>query len=928
MASTLIDHLRALPDSALVALLGRRPDLVTPPPSDIAALAARAQSRVSVARALDGLDLFTLEILDACRLAQDQASGDGATLVGVLALAADVDGSVVRAAVQRLRDLAIVYGGEDALFVVTAVDEVSSPYPAGLGRPAAQLDSAAGELAADPALLRRELLAAGPAGRAVLDRLAAGPPIGTASPETVQDVTSTVGALVDRHLLVAVSDDTVELPREVAIALRRDGLLGPLHPHAPTSPGPTRAGKAVDSAGAGQVMEVVRHAEDVLAELADEPAQALRTGGIGIRDLRRVARAAGIDESVAAVLLEVTAAAGLLGETDGATFGSTGEPRFLPTLTYDQWLEASAAQRWIRLARAWLAMTRQPGAATRRATAPDADVRVASDDESASDGVGVGDVGSGDVGSGSVGSGSIGSGSGVGGAGGAVSADEARASSAGPHSAAPNSAVSNGGGPSSAAPNSAVPNGGVPPSGGVSDVGLRRLGDSPHRAGRNGAAGPGVGRAIASVLGPDLERTGAPRLRSTVLQLLAAGAPTEDDLLAALHWQAPRRSPWQPGSADPSAADPVRWILAEASLLGITASGGPSTPGGARVAALTSYGRLLLDDATAAAADPDADPLGLSSSAPAPPSRAVAVLDKLLPPPVDHILVQADLSVVVPGPPETGLAAELALVADHESAGGASVYRVTRDSIRRALDAGHSATDLHAMFTRRSRTPVPQALTYLIDDVSRRHGGLRLGAAGCYLRSEDVALLTEVATDRRLTGLALRVIAPTVVVTPYLVSRVLDELRSAGYAPVQEDVGGGLVIARTRAFRAPPRRNTLSYATVADSGRAPTGPRLAAAVEAMRRGDVAARRARRGPESVRSPAANAHAHTQAMAVLQQAIRDKSLVWVGYVDPHGATMSRLLRPVSIGAGYLRAQDERTDTLHTFALHRITAAVVDD
>jgi predicted DNA-binding transcriptional regulator YafY len=61
-----------------------------------------------------------------------------------------------------------------------------------------------------------------------------------------------------------------------------------------------------------------------------------------------------------------------------------------------------------------------------------------------------------------------------------------------------------------------------------------------------------------------------------------------------------------------------------------------------------------------------------------------------------------------------------------------------------------------------------------------------------------------------------------------------------------------------------------------------------------------------------------------MAVLQQALRDKAKVWVGYVDAHGATNSRLVRPVSIGAGYLRAEDERTDMLHTFALHRITGA----
>jgi predicted DNA-binding transcriptional regulator YafY len=106
-------------------------------------------------------------------------------------------------------------------------------------------------------------------------------------------------------------------------------------------------------------------------------------------------------------------------------------------------------------------------------------------------------------------------------------------------------------------------------------------------------------------------------------------------------------------------------------------------------------------------------------------------------------------------------------------------------------------------------------------------------------------------------------------------------------------------------------------------------PRLAAVVEALRAGEAAARHARRAPVSVRTApdGASAQAHTQAMAVLQQAIRDKARVWVGYVDAHGATVSRLLRPVSMGAGYLRAEDERTEMLHTFALHRITAAVLD-
>jgi predicted DNA-binding transcriptional regulator YafY len=106
-------------------------------------------------------------------------------------------------------------------------------------------------------------------------------------------------------------------------------------------------------------------------------------------------------------------------------------------------------------------------------------------------------------------------------------------------------------------------------------------------------------------------------------------------------------------------------------------------------------------------------------------------------------------------------------------------------------------------------------------------------------------------------------------------------------------------------------------------------------VEQIRRGDIATRAARRAPVAVR--AANGHGvpglsavqqHGQAMAVLQQAVREKARVWVGYVDSHGATLSRLVRPVSLSAGYLRAEDERTETLHTFALHRITAAVPEE
>jgi hypothetical protein len=344
--------------------------------------------------------------------------------------------------------------------------------------------------------------------------------------------------------------------------------------------------------------------------------------------------------------------------------------------------------------------------------------------------------------------------------------------------------------------------------------------------------------------------------------------------------------------------------------------------------AITSYARLLLTDPEGE----ETDPLGVRPGAAPPPADAVRSLDGLLPAPVDHVLVQADLTVVVPGPPEPALAAELDVLAEPESAGGASVFRVTAASVRRALDVGYTAGDLHSLFRRRSRTPVPQTLTYLIDDAARKHGGLRAGSAGSYLRSDDEALIAEVVADRRLGPLSLRQIAPTVLVSPSPVARLLGGLRDAGFAPVAEDAGGAAVLSRPKVRRAPTR--TTSVARVTDQAGPPllAGPRLAGVVEQIRRGDIATRAARRAPVTVR--AANGQdvtglsavqRHGEAMAVLQQAVREKARVWVGYVDSHGATLSRLVRPVSLSAGYLRAEDDRTETLHTFALHRITAAV---
>src|SRR2546425_885556 len=72
----------------------------------------------------------------------------------------------------------------------------------------------------------------------------------------------------------------------------------------------------------------------------------------------------------------------------------------------------------------------------------------------------------------------------------------------------------------------------------------------------------------------------------------------------------------------------------------------------------------------------------LLHSAPTSASDAEAEMASALPEPIDHVLVQADLTVIAPGPLTPELQSRVALVADIESAGAATVYRISDTSVR------------------------------------------------------------------------------------------------------------------------------------------------------------------------------------------------------------------------------------------------------
>ncbi|MFE2750871.1 helicase-associated domain-containing protein [Actinosynnema sp. NPDC059335] len=742
--TTLAEWLRAQDDTALVALLRARPDLATPPPADTTVLATRIGSRASVARACEDLDTLTLTVLEALLVLDADLAPVPRSAVQELFGPTDIG-----PALDALRLRALLWGGDHALSTPPATRDAVNPFPCGLGRSV-------------PRLADADLSEVDPDEHRVLQTLAAGPPIGqtkdAAHVVSLANARTPIQKLLARGLLVRRDNQTVELPREIGLKVRGDRPLGAIRTTEPPLTTFRRDVADVDHTGGGEALELSRHVEALLRSWSEEPPAVLRSGGVGVRELRRLAKDLDVDERRAALLVELVVNAGLVADTEGL------EPEWVPTTQTDAWLVAAPEHRWATLAQAWLDLPRLPGL-----------------------------------------------------------------------------------------------------------IGQR---DDRDR--------------LLNPLAPELNRPGAPRDRRRILEALAALAPgtavtDPDELAAVLAWRAPRRG-------GRLRDELVRWTVEEGTRVGVLAHN-----------AITSQGRALLTEG---------------------PGPAAKRLADALPAPVDHVLVQADLTVVAPGRLDPELADEIALVADVESAGSATVYRVRESSVRRAFDAGRSAGDLHEMFRSRSRTPVPQSLTYLIDDTARKHGRLRGGAAGSFLRCDDPVLIAEVLAHAAAEQLALRRIAPTVLVSPLPLAEVLDGLRAAGFAPAAEGPDGHVLDLRAggRRTAAKGRRRTAQPGAASDE-------QLAELVRLVRAGDRAATTS--GGARVSVPGHLGAGPSATLALLQRAAREGRSVLVDFVDGHGTAARRVITPQAVGGGVLEGVDVSYGEVRRFPLHRITsAALVED
>ena len=385
-------------------------------------------------------------------------------------------------------------------------------------------------------------------------------------------------------------------------------------------------------------------------------------------------------------------------------------------------------------------------------------------------------------------------------------------------------------------------------------------------------------------MGPELDRSNAAIIRRNILALLEENeslSPTFDSLLAALRW----RLPYRRTGGIPS--EYLTWTLREAEWLGLTGQG-----------ALSHYARLIL-----AGDDLDA-------------------LDAELPATVDHILIQSDNTAIAPGPLEHELSQELDLIADIESRGAATVFRFSEASLRRGLDHGRTGEEILAFLKSTSKTPVPQPLEYLIGDISKKHGKLRVGNAASFIRCEDSSLITQIIKDKRVDALGLRRIAPEVLICTHDAHDAINILRAAGYLPAAEDSQGLLLtgrrISRAQTKARPPR--------IVGEFEVPERSQIETAVRTIRTGEKSSAK-QSTLRDISQEALGSLPRTTAnetLELLTKHLREnpnKSLS-IGYADNNGLVSHRIIDPLKISAGSLMARDHATDEVLTFRIPRIT------
>lgn len=397
-------ELEARSDDSLRALFAARPDLMSPPVPDFPALAARASARVSVQRALERLNRPQMQVLETLHLCTNTDTEHSASAAGVRKLIAGSTVAAVERILASLQDLALVHraapphgtpvsGHRQRYYLpVGCLKDVVGIYPAGLGRSYTELVRLQPAFAQRVVQLVAELHRSGVAIQEATTPMEAALALQhwTSSPEALAQALAgaperttallakfrnwAMGAvpqaqrkasvahqgadvgpvdwLLARGLLVPLDAAHVELPHSVGLSLRGGAIINDftLAPPVPELGSTTAALRR--NAALGAIAETLRLVGELLHAVRAQPLATLRSGGVGVREMKRLAETLRVDQHQAGLMLELSALSGLLRlDVDSSTWVQP------PQL---EWLDLTRQEQWLWLVNAWLASERVP----------------------------------------------------------------------------------------------------------------------------------------------------------------------------------------------------------------------------------------------------------------------------------------------------------------------------------------------------------------------------------------------------------------------------------------------------------------------------------------------------------------------------------------------------------------------------------------
>lgn len=269
-----------------------------------------------------------------------------------------------------------------------------------------------------------------------------------------------------------------------------------------------------------------------------------------------------------------------------------------------------------------------------------------------------------------------------------------------------------------------------------------------------------------------------------------------------------------------------------------------------------------------------------------------AALQLLLPPEVDRVYLQNDLSAIAPGPLAPEVELRLRTMARRESRAQASTYRFSAETLAEALARGESAESMTAFLTELSLTGIPQPLAYEIERAAARDGALRVSAdesGHTVICAEDAALLRTVCVDQSLRSLGL-VLDGSRLRTRASTETAFWMLADARYPVVAVDAHG--------------RRREIDRRHRAGPPAAPAEPDHSPLIARLRQ--------TQGDDAESAWLARE---------LEQAVRDRATVTVTVRMPEGTERDLTIEATGLGGGRLRGRDRAADVERTLPMSHI-------